>query len=63
MDKMISQTSHSIKKNLSYQTKHAKESKETWEIQNACDIMLTCLEWPIFCLLSNTRMPQSRSQF
>ena len=55
-----------MKRNLSYQTKHAKKSKEKWEIQNACDIMLTCLEWPIFyaisCFLSNIRMPQSLSQ-
>ena len=64
MDKVISQTNESMKRNLSHQTMYAKKSKESWEIQNACDNMLTCLEWPIFyaisCLLSNIRMPQSR---
>ena len=60
MDKMVSQTNESMQRNLSHHTKHTKNSKENREIQFAC-------EWPIFCaiscLLSNTRMPQSRSQF
>ena len=62
MDEMRSRTSQFMKRNLSYQIKLAKKFKETWETQNACN-MLTCLEWPILVLLSNTRMPQSRSQF
>ena len=44
MDKITSQTSESMKRNLSLQTKHTKKSKENYEIQNACGIMLTCLE-------------------
>ena len=52
MDKMISQTSGPKKRNLSHHTKHAKKSKENWEIQNACGVMLACLEWPIFCAIS-----------
>ena len=47
VNKITSQTCDSMKRNLSHQTKHARESKENWEIQNACDIMLTCLELPI----------------
>ena len=67
MDKMMNQISESMMRNLSHQTKHARKSKENWEVQNAWDIMLICLEWPIFCAvscsLSNTGMPQSQSQF
>ena len=37
MDKMISQTSESMERNLSHHTMHAEKSKENWEIQNACD--------------------------
>ena len=40
----MSQTSESIKRNLSRQTKHAKKSKENKKIQNAYGVMLTCLE-------------------
>ena len=64
---MMNQTSESMMRNLSHQTKHARKSKEDWEIQNACDIMLICLECPILCAISsslrNSGMPQSRSQF
>ena len=44
MDKIVSQTYESMKRNLSHQTRHARKSKE---IQNTCDILLTCLEWHI----------------
>ena len=47
VDKITSQTCDSMKRNLSHQTKHARKSNKNWEIQNACDIMLTCLELPI----------------
>ena len=40
------------RRNLFHHTKHDKKSKENWEVQNACSIMLTCLEWPIFCAIS-----------
>ena len=67
MDKIMSQTCESMKRNLSHQTKHARKSKENWEIQNICDKMLTCLEWPIFCVIScplnDIRMTQSWPQF
>ena len=45
MDKMMSQTSESMKRNLCPQIKHAKKSKENWEIQNACDVSGMTHQW------------------
>ena len=67
MDKIISQTCESMTRNLSHQTEHATKSKANWEIQNTCDILLSCLEWPIFCVIScslnNIGIIQSQPQF